>query len=584
MKITTTILIFIFFVNSLLQAQSSTWFATLAGNEGRVESTKEIAHDEYGNIYTLSSSQNVQNIIQSSYQNQSYQLPPTKDYNLIFTKYSPDGKVLWSLPIDGRSNAAANILCDKAGAVYIGGTYFDQTNLGSTDGKETYIARDDKNGCFLAKYDYQGRLIAHNYIVGGDDITNITFDKSGAIFMAMEGSNMRRNISLSSNTQLTLPSSGEQALIVKYSANCQYLDHWLLAAEEVNRIQVQINSKNQIVLGGAYKGTLNLDNQVNLRAQYRGEKLGGDIFFATLSSTGQLQWSKSFGGTTANFLGTMLVDSRDHILFDGIIRSEIIINNERLYNPTGYMRGFWAKLDATGNTVWKAIQHRCDFNEMKLNDKDEIYLVGDYSKSLTIPELNKRFTASSTNPSPTIVAKYSPAGKCIWAEEIVNSPLITNFEIVDGDLYICGILKGNPNTVCFQINGNPNGFVIPRNDHFDGFVAKVGTLPNESRGNIIENNTPYQEEDNTVIDNNQQNNPYQNTNPYNQNLPITNNDNDSNNNNTMNNTTNPTIGQHEMLLNAKQSIEIAIKDEKGEVIYRTKIPANGKYDLTVTPK
>lgn len=577
MKTITSLILFLFFCNQVIKAQSNTWFATLSGNEGKVESTKQIAHDEYGNIYTLSSSQNAQNVIKSSYQNQSYALPPTKDYNLVFTKYSPKGKILWSLTIDGRSNAAANILCDQKGAVYIAGTYFDQTNLSSTNGQETYIARDNKNGCFLAKYDYEGRLVAHNYIVGGDNVTNMVFDRSGALFFAMEGSNMRRNISLSANTQLTLPSTGEQALFVKYSANCQYLDHWLLTATELSRVQVQTNSKNQIVLGGAYKGILNIDNQVNLRAKYNGEKLGGDIFFATLSSAGQLQWSKSFGGATANFLATMLVDSRDHIIFDGIIRSEIIMNNDRLYNPTGYMRGFWAKLDATGNTVWKGIQPRCDFNEIKLNDKDEIYMVGDYSKSLTMPDINKRFVATSTNPAPTIVAKYSPAGKCVWAEEIVNSPLVSSFEIVNGDLYICGILKGNPNTVCFQINGNPDGFVIPRNDHFDGFVAKLGMLPNEQRGSITDNNSNAYQEENNVVDN-QQNNPYQNTNPYQNNPPI------ENNNTKTNNSSNTTIGQHEMLLHAAQSIEIEIKDENGEVIYRTKIPANGKYDLTVTPK
>ena len=90
-------------------------------------------------------------------------------------KYDLSGNAVWAVALPGSASISA-VATDAAGNIYVAGTYADEVELGSADGKTATIngmeiwgaPTVEKNASFLAKYTPEGNLAAQTTFIPAD--------------------------------------------------------------------------------------------------------------------------------------------------------------------------------------------------------------------------------------------------------------------------------------------------------------------------------------------------------------------------------------------------------------------------------
>ena len=218
----------------------------------------------------------------------------------------------------------------------------------------------------------------------------------------------------------------------------------LAGSKDDNGRSIACDSKSNVVMVGDF-----LSDSISSGSQYfpNVNPTGGiinqytmsDIFVSKYDSSGNILWTKSFGGDSMDIAAGVAIDQADNIIVVGKFNGDSMnIGSIVLRNPIGPVRSdaFIFKLDPYGNVLWAKNIGGTSIDEGKAVTTDEfdnIYIAGLFWSANVNFGAN---TYSSVGAEDIFISKYSSTGTAIWAKAFGSS---INESVVD----ICADKQGH---------------------------------------------------------------------------------------------------------------------------------------------
>lgn len=350
----------------------------------------------------------------------------------FITKLNSAGQYQWTNVIS-VTESYVNIIVmavdiGNSDDIYITG-YFSETVDFDPSASSDNKTSNGHNDVFVSKYDSSGNYEWAN-IVGG-----ISDDRGNTIKID-SNENVLVGGSFSSSTVDFDPGAGVDMLgggggfVSKYDSNGGYL--WTKIPilgnsyyENVNSIG--IDSSDSIVLGGKFQGTKDFDPSSG--TDEKTSNGGYDIYYSKYNSSADYLWTKTFGSSSDDWLGSIMIGSSDSIYvvgdFSGTVDFDPGAGTHEL-TSNGKKDFFLSKYDSTGVFEWANSVGGNDHDSASgvFNDEN-IFLIGHFGDTVdfdpgTGTDIRTANTSSSTG-SDIFVSKYDSSGNYEWTNTIAGT-------------------------------------------------------------------------------------------------------------------------------------------------------------------
>lgn len=255
---------------------------------------------------------------------------------------------------------------------------------------------------------------------------------------------------------------------------------------------VAVDSNNNVYVVGKFYGTINF---LGISLTSTGDS---DGFIMKLSSTGSLSYVKKFGGSSAEVINDIAVDSSGNIVIAGSFRGTTNLSTNGTYNSTavGVQDGFFAKYDTSGNFSWAKVLPGVAGVKMSgfavaIDSSDNIYIAGNFQGSITFGS-----PITSAGDDDIFIAALNASGVFQWTkryggtdEEMPASLAVDQ----NGNIYMCGYFYGTT-----DLSGNNTGNFTSFGGS-DGFVAKYTNTGTYIWGSVF-GGTDYEYAHDLILD------------------------------------------------------------------------------------
>lgn len=253
---------------------------------------------------------------------------------------------------------------------------------------------------------------------------------------------------------------------------------------------IACDSKSNVVMVGDFlsdsitSGSIHVQNIHPLGGILNQYSLS-DIFVNKYDSSGNILWSKSFGGDSSDIVSSVTIDLADNIIVVGKFNGHTLhIGNVTLTKPLGQTApdAFVFKLDPNGNVLWAKNTSGSSVEEGKAVTTDEdnnIYMAGQFWGS------NVNFGAnifSSVGNDDIFITKYSSNGTALWTKtygSVLSESVMDICADKKGHIYFTGEYRSSNLTIGTLLPPN-----IDSSPSTEIYVAKM-----DLNGNIVWNQT-----------------------------------------------------------------------------------------------
>ena len=340
MKIKSLLTYIILFLsgNNFSQTSDWEWVSTLNGPSSE-EEIDAIASDKDANVYisgkfedTLYISGNNTNLISKGMA------------DIMLIKYNSLGTLVWTKHYGGSGeDNIFDAVCDNNNNLILSGYFEDTLTLGS----QTLISQGGLDG-FIAKVNPSGNVLwALSYGGIGDEGGNeISVDQNGNIFTCADsdgdltiGTFSFLNTGIKDSYLIVLDSLGAIS--------------WVRVIEGLGTIRgkaIAVDSLGNVLFGGDFSGPINVVDEANNEHTLT-EYGAHDAFLTSWTTTGNLNWAKSWGGTGSDLCKGVTTNNQGDIYACGSFENFIDFDNQTLYS-LGEKDFFLWKMNNQGNTIW----------------------------------------------------------------------------------------------------------------------------------------------------------------------------------------------------------------------------------------
>jgi uncharacterized protein (TIGR02145 family) len=333
------------------------WGTYFGGSEGESTSGNSCITDESGNILISGETVSTDNIATAG----AFQTTLSGSEDAFLAKFTAAGEQLWGTYLGGNTETDGfSCAIDRFGNYYLCGFTNSTTGLVTPGAFQTTL--HGTIDAFLAKFDPAGFRIWCTYY-GGNESGNPTAypidqfftcccDTSGNVICS--GRTFSPDyISTPGSSQPVYGGNGD-AMLVKFSGTGQRLWATYYGGSDVETSGTCAISKNgSIYITGATRSTNNISTPGCFQPSLASIT---DVFFASFSSGGALQWGTYFGGEMDESGDACIVDTSNNVYFVGITGSVTQIATpgsfqETLPFPFG-SAGFLEKFTSAGTRLW----------------------------------------------------------------------------------------------------------------------------------------------------------------------------------------------------------------------------------------
>ena len=454
----------------------------------------DIATDEQGNVYTLSTGSTQVNFNPSG----TVIMGPTAGCGAI-SKFDSNGNLIWVKFI--TQTGATNGSCDpkrlfiKGNYLYYAGEFGDgggtyDFNLSNT---ATYNIYGGCNGCgiqvFVSKIDLDGNFQWMTRFGSYATVNDIYVDNADNVLIT---GGFKNDITL--NGQNTISNGDRDAYFMKLNSlgTCEWVrsigssDSFTPGEMGVN---VKVNSLGEIIVVGNFEGTVDIDPGSNVVSI---SSVGSDeAFILKLNSAGILIDHKVISGTGTQRIEGLEINENDEVILTGIFSDSTDFNLGtgiyNLYHNIGTT--FLAKYSNQFNLIWAKQINGATVRTMNTDQNQILYLSGVFSGTVDFdpsPNLNQETSGYGSN---TFILKLSNQGDYLWSGIIETGPYNQNFNNQwnepqnifakpDG-IYISGNFAAptdfDPGAAVFTMTSmtSPNGY----QQNATAFILKLSQCP-----------------------------------------------------------------------------------------------------------
>ena len=481
-------------------------------SKGETLGTKEVINGrEY---YTLTTDQNGEitaDLKEGTYKAVELKAPDKYDisnstyYFGIGASIEPKKSTIaeWAKSISGQYTQTIMSSVETTDGGYIVGGYFNGKRTSLGNGVTLYNTKHPGFGQPVAgmiiKYSSSGEVEWAKAIEGLKEYILSVSETADGGYIA--GGYFQSSLDLGNG--VTLNNNGSyDGMIIKYSSSGE--TEWAKAiggSDNDNVLSVSATSDGGIIVGGYFQSSIiDLGNEVvlNNNGSYDG-------MIIKYSSSGETEWAKAIGGSSADYIYSVSAISNGGIIVGGYFQSSTIeLENEVILNNSGSYDGIIIKYSSSGKVEWE--------RTVGGSDSDYIYsvsetadggiIVGGTFISRTIELENgislTHYLSSASNNDGMII-KYSSSGETEWAKAIGgsdNDNIRSLSETTDGGYIVGGFFEsssinlGNGITLSNYYSssgGNEDGMVIKysRNGEAE-WARKIGGAATDTINSISE--------------------------------------------------------------------------------------------------
>lgn len=485
------LILLINFISLSVSAQTSLNAVWMNGFGGPIGNDK-IHHsfvDASGNIYITGVIQNSLDIDPGP----PFASVTVNSNQAYFSKFSPNGTMLWSRNFNGESVAyseASAITVDASGNVYVAGFFASgiiDFNLASP-GTNTLASNTDAKDMFIVKYSSSGAFISMQAI--GNSSANVTpirmkFDGAGDLIVSghlYQDPTAIVNFNPAGPSYTVATNGNTDGFVAKYNSAgvCQFAIAFG-GTQNDYCYGMDVDALNNVYVTGIFRGIANFGP---MASTYTIAALGTEAMaVAKYSSTGALVWAHGIGGSLAEGGFRLKVDNNSDIIATGYMTSStldadpsptITLNLTKV--GTGPTDVLITKFNAAGNLIWA--KNTGGTGEMWpyniTNDaQNNIYLVGAF-EGVNDFDFNAAVNTKTAITSPgqdAYLAKYTSTGNYIYAyafggggsayNEAYEVQIASNNDVLFGGIFIDGSVDFDPSaaaTNTLPYNGGQDVF------------------------------------------------------------------------------------------------------------------------------
>jgi hypothetical protein len=316
--------------------------------------TKDIAIDASGNVYSIGSFYG--SVDANSGAGTTTLAAEESGIRTFIMKTASDGTLIWAKCLQGVGTADPRALAvDASGNVYFTGTFSGSVDFNPESGTFPLTAVSNFD-MYMAKLDASGNFVWAKKINAGSFVSpnKVAIDINGnPVFVGyFSGAcDFNPNAGASSLTG----SSNSFILKLDATGNFIYVKHF--AATSSNSIlSIKIDATGDMFLGGYYSTTTDFDPNAGVN-NLSVVSFSRDAFICKLSNDGNLLWAKGFGGANSDDLNAVDLDNNGNILVAGTFRNSVDFNpgsGSFVMQTSGSTLDdiFIAKYSPTGDFIW----------------------------------------------------------------------------------------------------------------------------------------------------------------------------------------------------------------------------------------
>lgn len=427
--------------------------------------------------------------------------PATKDATIFILKLDSTGNFIWADKIDGVGFARPEeIVLDRNNNIYITGHFYNSTDFDPGIGTsilksvgKTYLDGD----VFIAKYNASGDFIWAKAFGGPSSEVglSIAVDKLGNVYTCGRFEDST-DFDPGAGKYYLKAKDPNDAFISKLDVSGNFVWAKYLGGDRSEANCIAVDSEDNIYVSGIYRGSEDFDFGTDTFIMT--PKGYSDIFILKLDTQANFIWAKSIGGTSADYLSCMVLDSSGNIFLTGLYQDYIDVDpGPKNYYLThkGNLDIFLVKLNnegifkralSIGNTDYEVT------TDMDLDKQGNIYLTGEFRGKTDFDPGNNTFFCTAAGWD-LFVLKLDSSGDFVWEFNIGGSKYEHGSSITldnAGYIYSAGVIQTvvdcDPGSGKFEVNhlGLNDIFIAKYNDSV-GMKLEIDEEYSLKKGNII---------------------------------------------------------------------------------------------------
>lgn len=323
--------------------------------------------------------------------------------DIFVVKFAPNGEHLWSESFGSANDqSATSVAVDSLGNIFITGSFIGSLPLD----KELKSATGSKD-IFVAKLDSQGTPKWSKAFGDGSNQTgqSIAVDKDGNVIIAGD---FMGSVNFGAGA---MQSTGDyDVFVAMLDPNGNRMWAQGLGGTTTQRSKaVAVDNDRNVLVTGSFSASM----------QVGGETLQGtenDMYLVKFSPSGEVTWSRQFGGPSSQFGTKLAVDPKDgSIAVGGFFLDSISLGGETLMTAgAGLSSIFIGKLNADGSHAWsKAFgDGTATVNGLTVDAFGNVLATGDFQASINLGGT----ALQSSGDSDVFLAKLGADGKHVWSK------------------------------------------------------------------------------------------------------------------------------------------------------------------------
>lgn len=368
-----------------------------------------ITLDSFGNVYVTGAYQGtvdfdpgpgIQNLTWSG------------SLDIFVLKLSAAGNFIWVKKIGGiYGDNSHSITTTATGYVYITGSYGNTVDFNPGTGTFNVTSNGDSD-IFILKLDISGNFVWVKTMGGSGTDVGLSIKIDGTeIYVSGYFSNtvdFDPGAGISNQTS----NGGHDVFFMKLSVNGNFIWAKSIGGSDNDYARsMALSPAGGIYVQGDFVGTVDFNPNIgsyNLTANG-----SNDVFVAKISSTGNLIWAKSVGGTSQELGLGVTTDAADNVYFVGYFVHTVDFDpGTGVHNLTsnGARDAFIDKLDESGNFIW-AINFggsNSDWpNGITSGSDNDVYLTGFYEGTADFDPTSATYNLTSVGDEDAFVLKLS---------------------------------------------------------------------------------------------------------------------------------------------------------------------------------
>jgi hypothetical protein len=267
-------------------------------------------------------------------------------------------------------------------------------------------------------------------------------------------------------------SGNDEGFVFKFNSSGSYEWGQWIGGNNQNKVNsISVDSLDNVYVGGYASSDITDDGLGTISGNYSGNVEG---FVFKFNSSGGSVWGQWLGGSTADYVNSISVDSLDNVYVGGSADSDITDDGIGTISGTySGTEGFVFKFNSSGDYEWGQWLGGASndyVNSISVDSLDNVYVGGSAATDITDDGLGTVSGTYSGNYE-AFVFKFNSSGGSVWGQwlggassEFVNSISVDSLDnVYVGGISASDITDDGLGTISGTYSGLDEGFVFKFN-------------------------------------------------------------------------------------------------------------------------